>query len=124
MERVVSTGIARCGTAGRPPARAAHVLDGTRVALERGVLTPRPPAHWAWRFPDEPYTVAFDGWGWELSPGLDPNADVVVDTAPRRWAEFVIARRDVPPTGAVLQLHGEPIQFRQFATVFGITFAA
>ena len=115
--------------AGRPPAedepiRPSHLLNGTRLALDAAGAPVAPPVRWTWRIPGEPYTLRFDGRSWRLSPGEEPDAEVVVETTPRAWAELVMAPHGARPAGGALRLCGDPGRVREFAAAFGIAPAA
>ena len=78
------------------PVHAEHVLYGTRVALNEAAEAPPAPVTWMWQFPDSAHTLHWDGTQWRLDDDSDTAPDVVVDTTPRDWAEFVttpVARR-------------------------------
>jgi DNA-binding HxlR family transcriptional regulator len=106
---------------GDEPVNAYHVLDGVRLALDAARPAVAPPVRWAWRFPGEPYTLRFDGRRWQLAPGEDPAAEVVVETTPRAWAELVTTPGGAQPqAGAALRLHGRPGRVREFRRAFGI----
>jgi DNA-binding HxlR family transcriptional regulator len=110
--------------AGRPPApdepmRAYHLLNGTRLALDAAGATVAAPVSWAWRFPDEAYTLSFDGTSWQLSPGEDPDAEVVVETTPRAWATLVLRSPEARQTGDAIRLHGSPSRVQEFSTALG-----
>jgi DNA-binding HxlR family transcriptional regulator len=107
----------------RPPAedepvRAFHVVDGTRLALNAASERPRSAVRWAWRFPGDPHTLQFDGTAWQLSPGEDAEADVVVETTPRAWAEFVAEPRNVTSGHPQIRLLGERAHVREFTKAF------
>ena len=106
----------------RPPApdepiRPYHILNGTRLAIASAGREPSGPVRWAWRFPDESYTLRFDGGAWELNPGEDPDSEVVVETTLRDWADFVAT-----PGGSVrkraIRLVGRPARLREFTALF------
>jgi DNA-binding HxlR family transcriptional regulator len=110
---------------GRPPApdepvRAYHLLNGTRLALEASGATSAPPVRWTWRFPGEAYTLRFDGTHWHLSNGEDPDADVIVETTPRAWAELVVSSPGARRATDDLKLHGRPVRVREFSSALGI----
>jgi DNA-binding HxlR family transcriptional regulator len=65
------------------------LLDGTRLAITAAGVRPSKAVRWTWRFPDEPFTLTFDGHDWSLERGERMEPDVVVDTTPRDWATFV-----------------------------------
>ena len=107
----------------RPPAadepvRPYHLLNGTRLALDAAQMQPPIPVRWAWRFPGEPYTLRFDGAAWQLAPGEDADADVIVDTTPRAWAALAATPREQRESAGLLQLHGEPARVREFTAAF------
>jgi DNA-binding HxlR family transcriptional regulator len=105
------------------PVRADHVLNGTRLALNAAAPVPAPVC-WVWRFPGEPYTLRFDGHRWHLSPGPAADADVVVETTPRAWAELVSTPRGARRADDAPRLHGRPGRVRAFAKAFGLAPAA
>jgi hypothetical protein len=105
------------------PVGATHVLNGTRVTLNALARRPTNRLRWTWRFPGEPYTLAFDGSRWELSPGLDPDAEVVVDTTPRAWAELVTAPPAERRTNGAFRLSGSAANIRIFTKAFDLTVA-
>jgi DNA-binding HxlR family transcriptional regulator len=77
-----------------------HLMAGLAVALNEGPA--RPPRPRAWRFefddPEGSFSLAFDGKRWSLGEA-DRSPDVVVNTTPRAWAEFVtrpLERRRLP----------------------------
>jgi DNA-binding HxlR family transcriptional regulator len=103
------------------PVRPYHVMNGTRLWL--GVNRPavKSSTVWSWRFPKEPYTLRFDGSVWSLSSGDDPQADVGIETTPRRWAEFVTVRHGSREADPALKLDGRPKRIREFKAAFGLT---
>ena len=108
----------------RPPAegepvRPYHVLNGTRLALDDARPPVAHPVRWAFRFPGEPYTLEFDGKSWDLTPGEDPAADVIVETTPRAWAELVMTPRGVARNLGDIELQGEPARALEFRRAFG-----
>jgi DNA-binding HxlR family transcriptional regulator len=72
------------------PAHAEHVVEGLRVALNAAEPKPSGARTWRFDFEDPPgsFALAFNGEQWSLADG-DREADVVVSTTPRAWAEFV-----------------------------------
>src|SRR5919109_960639 len=67
-----------------------HLMPGLRIALN---AAPRkPPRRRAWRFgfgeEERAFTLVFDGETWSLTEAAD-RADVVVETTPRAWADFI-----------------------------------
>jgi DNA-binding HxlR family transcriptional regulator len=107
--------------AARPPAadepvRAFHLLNGARVALNAAESRPARPVRWTFRFPEGPYTLAFDGTAWQLISGESGRADVIVETTPREWAQVVMApdQTDAPP------LRGSAKRTAEFRSAFGI----
>ena len=74
------------------PVHAEHVLNGTRVALQRAPQAPPHPVTWTWRFPDGPCALHWDGARWDVAEA-GADADVVIDTTARAWAEFVTTPR-------------------------------
>ena len=107
----------------RPPADGEpvlpyHLLNGTRLALDAAPRHPRAPVHWSWRFPGEPYTLRFDGAAWQLAPGEEPDAEVVVDTTPRTWAEFVAGSGESNGAADLIQLRGGAARVREFTDAF------
>jgi DNA-binding HxlR family transcriptional regulator len=110
---------------GRPPApdepvRAYHLLNGTRLALDASGATVAPSVRWVWRFPGEAYTLRFDGTNWQLSADDDPDADVVVETTPRTWAELVMSAHSTRRATDDLKLYGRPVRVREFTAALGI----
>ena len=95
-----------------------HLLNGTRLALDAAPRHPGTRVRWTWGFPGEPYTLRFDGAAWQLTPGGDPDAEVVVDTTPRAWAEFVATRVVGPSDADQIQLRGRPAQIKEFTEAF------
>lgn len=104
------------------PVHAEHVLNGTRVALDRADHAPPGETTWTWRFPDRAHTLFCDGTLWTLVSGTDCDGaiapDVVVDTTPRAWAEFVttpVAQRSL---GGQVTVEGEPGAVEVFRRMF------
>jgi DNA-binding HxlR family transcriptional regulator len=95
-----------------------HVLNGTRVALNAAATQPPSPVRWVWRFPGEPYTLRFDRAVWQLSPGEEQGAEVVVATTPRNWAAFIATPAPRRLTAASMQVTGKPRHVRQFTEAF------
>ena len=103
---------------GDEPVLPYHLMNGTRLALDAASRQPRAPVRWTWRFPDEPQTLAYDGATWHLTPGEDPDADVVVDTTPRAWAELVAARGQPRGSAEPIALIGRAAPVREFKAAF------
>ena len=106
----------------RPPAPDEPVLtyqllNGTRLAVAAARGQPRGPVRWTWRFSEEPYTLSYDGTEWNLTAGDSPDADVVIETTPRDWAEFV-ARRDTRPADHAVSVRGRQARVRELTAVF------
>lgn len=123
VEALLLWGVEHASTPPRPdePVRAAHVLNGTRVALDAAGHRPRRPVRWAWRFADEPHMLGFDGTRWKLWAGAGAEADVTVDTTPRAWAQLVMTPPEARRTGPSLRLAGSATSVREFAKTFDIT---
>jgi DNA-binding HxlR family transcriptional regulator len=94
-----------------------QLINGTRLALAAARGQPRGPVRWTWRFSEEPYTLSYDGTEWSLAAGDSTDADVVIETTPRDWAEFV-ARRDAPRADLPVRVRGRPARVREFTAVF------
>lgn len=94
-----------------------QLLNGTRLTVAAARNQPRGPVRWTWRFSDEPYTLSYDGSEWNLTAADSTDADVVIDTTPRDWAEFV-ARRDAQPAELPVTVRGRPARLREFTAVF------
>jgi DNA-binding HxlR family transcriptional regulator len=98
-----------------------HLMAGLAVALNAG--PPRPPRPRAWRFefedPEGSFSLAFDGKRWSPSEA-DRSPDVVVNTTPRAWAEFVtrpLERRRLPTRE--IRLSGAEERVRELVMTFG-----
>lgn len=77
-----------------------HLILGLGVALNQAPSKPSRPQRWQFEFDESPHPLAvvFDGREWSVDEG-GREADVVVTTTPRAWAEFVTtphARRRLP----------------------------
>jgi DNA-binding HxlR family transcriptional regulator len=101
-------------------AHAEHLIPGLTVALNN--VAPKPAGRRLWRFdfsdPVSSFTLAFDGKRWALAEN-GGRPDVVVNTTPRAWAEFVTAppsRRRLP--SREIQLSGEADRVVELADVF------
>ena len=97
------------------------ILQGLVVALNNQLLAwPGNPVTWVFRFgSDDAHTLRFDGQLWSTHPGADEGADVVVETTPETWANFLTApssNRGELPEG--LTVSGEPVRVEEFAAVF------
>lgn len=100
------------------PVHAEHVLYGTLAALNRAEEAPPAPVTWMWRFPDGTHTLHWDGTRWRLDgePGTAP--DVVIDTTPRDWAEFVTTPGARRTLGGHVNATGEHDEVAVFARAF------
>jgi DNA-binding HxlR family transcriptional regulator len=106
------------------PVRPSHVLNGTRLWLRAARPPVKSPVSWSWHFPGEPYTLRFDGQQWQLAAGEDQNADVVVETTPLAWAEFIATGRKARRASPAFQLRGRAKRVKEFSSVFRISKAA
>jgi DNA-binding HxlR family transcriptional regulator len=72
-----------------------HLMAGLTVALNELAPKPSRPRTWRYEFGEREtsFTVVFDGKRWSLEHPDQPP-DVVVNTTPRAWADFVTR----PPT--------------------------
>ena len=96
----------------------AHILDGTRIHLSDSKPPVRAPVAWTWRFPGDPQTIRLEDGTWSLTAGEVDGADVVINTSPHDWAEFVMGGRDRAP--GQFALTGSPDRIAEFEAVFGL----
>jgi DNA-binding HxlR family transcriptional regulator len=99
---------------------AEHLIPGLIVALNG--VAPRPAGRRLWRFdfsdPENSFALAFDGKRWSIvENGARP--DVVVNTTPRAWADFVTR----PPTkrrlpSREIRLSGDDDRVAELVDVF------
>jgi DNA-binding HxlR family transcriptional regulator len=101
-------------------AHAEHLISALTVALND--LAPKPADRRFWRFefsePQSSFALAFDGRRWSLAEA-DHQADVVVSTTPRAWADFVTrppAKRRLP--SREVRLSGDADRVAELIDVF------
>ena len=97
------------------------ILQGLVIALKNRLLAwPSNAVTWVFRFgTDDAHTLRFDGQLWSAQPGVDEDADVVVETSPETWANSLTAPSSKPgelPEG--LAVSGDPVRVEEFATTF------
>ena len=100
---------------------AEHLIPGLIVALND--VAPKPSGRRLWCFdftePATAFALSFDGTRWSVVDNGE-RPDVVVETVPRAWAEFVTrppARRRLP--SREIRLSGDPERVAELVDIFG-----
>lgn len=106
--------------AGGEPVHPDHVMQATRVWLERYGQRPSGAATWVWRFPGGyDYTLQSSGARWSLARGGAERAAVNVIATPEAWARFLTESGERRLRGDDIQLVAKPAAAKAFARAFG-----
>ena len=96
-----------------------HILDGTRQVLDKNWPPGTGPKRVTWRFPKEAFTLRFVGGRWQLAEGEDPLANLVIETTPRVWAQFLMSAAAGHPRAPRFELHGSEGDQARLLAAFG-----
>jgi DNA-binding HxlR family transcriptional regulator len=96
-----------------------HVMQATRVWLERYGQPPSAATSWVWEFPgDYSYTLQHTRGRWTLARGQE-RAAVTVTATPETWARFLTQPDKRRLRGGDIQLTAKPAAAKTFARAFG-----
>jgi DNA-binding HxlR family transcriptional regulator len=104
---------------GGEPVHPDHVMQATRVWLERFGRRPSGTAIWVWQFPGEySYTLRSGRGPWTLARGQAERADVTVVATPEAWARFLTQPEEGRLPSDDVQLTAKPAAAKAFARAF------
>jgi DNA-binding HxlR family transcriptional regulator len=102
------------------PVHPEHVMQATRVWLERYGKPPSGAVTWAWRFPEEyAYTLRFERGRWILARGQAESPAVTVVATPEGWARFLTERKARCLPADHVELVARPAAAKAFARAYG-----
>jgi DNA-binding HxlR family transcriptional regulator len=102
------------------PVHPDHVMQATRVWLERYGQPPSAATSWVWDFPGVySYTLEYGRGQWTLARGGAEGAAVTVSSTAETWARFLTRpdKRRLP--GGDIQLTARAVAAKAFARAFG-----